>query len=720
MDNNEIPNEIKEKFSEEKINNFVKEFVDLITNYEPLSLFKAIAVQKAHFFNDQETEEQTTINDLLNYTLSIYAGKQWKNKDLKIINCNDLKLIVEKFNAICNKTKIHLTFNVIDEEIINYANIYQNVYNRTFPQLAFPSLYLKLQSQGELLSEIYNLTLDDLFKGISNLFKTSENLMELYEQKPLTDLNVKEFDKVYNPDYFDVKKITHWPIKLINDLTFSNGEVAQYFNRERYAGWFQVEMPYIEKPFVLINGRSCVFTLNRFFDNFYRILQQSIFSHGDNFKEQWNNNQKEVSENLPLEMLKEIMPDATTYSNNYYRLDNGNWAENDGIVVYNNVLFLIEVKAGKYSPRSVILDPSSHENAYKDLIEKPVSQLDKIIRRLDDLGELSICDKRHKEKLKIVKKDFKYIFALAITLDALNEVALTYNNDYRNHGGKFIKTVIDFDDFLAYCCFFKTQPSLFFLHFMKERTMPLKIKNFENTDEMNYLSYYISFRHLNKTLNNFNNNKIIKEHEQTRIIIPPDYDKLSEFFYDFPNGIPPRLNVTDFIYDLIAALDKCKDANKINLAFSILDLDDDNLKRIEDGSQEILRRQECNKKFSSILLDVNSDKDFAPILLFCNTTNQEYATRQKIVIQTCAMAEARNLDALQYLVLKFENEKIISADCGKITSNNIINKNKEYMEAVNHIKNTIKVQSNLPSKKIGRNEMCPCGSGKKYKYCCGK
>jgi len=23
-------------------------------------------------------------------------------------------------------------------------------------------------------------------------------------------------------------------------------------------------------------------------------------------------------------------------------------------------------------------------------------------------------------------------------------------------------------------------------------------------------------------------------------------------------------------------------------------------------------------------------------------------------------------------------------------------------------------------KKVGRNELCPCGSGKKYKQCCGK
>jgi preprotein translocase subunit SecA len=28
--------------------------------------------------------------------------------------------------------------------------------------------------------------------------------------------------------------------------------------------------------------------------------------------------------------------------------------------------------------------------------------------------------------------------------------------------------------------------------------------------------------------------------------------------------------------------------------------------------------------------------------------------------------------------------------------------------------------SQLRKKKIGRNEPCPCGSGLKYKYCCGK
>ena len=34
--------------------------------------------------------------------------------------------------------------------------------------------------------------------------------------------------------------------------------------------------------------------------------------------------------------------------------------------------------------------------------------------------------------------------------------------------------------------------------------------------------------------------------------------------------------------------------------------------------------------------------------------------------------------------------------------------------------NKIKKQTPKRVEKIGRNELCPCGSGKKYKQCCGK
>ncbi|MBQ7140638.1 MAG: SEC-C domain-containing protein [Bacilli bacterium] len=36
----------------------------------------------------------------------------------------------------------------------------------------------------------------------------------------------------------------------------------------------------------------------------------------------------------------------------------------------------------------------------------------------------------------------------------------------------------------------------------------------------------------------------------------------------------------------------------------------------------------------------------------------------------------------------------------------------------NDSKDTVKISKK--STKVGRNDACPCGSGKKYKQCCGK
>jgi predicted aspartyl protease len=44
----------------------------------------------------------------------------------------------------------------------------------------------------------------------------------------------------------------------------------------------------------------------------------------------------------------------------------------------------------------------------------------------------------------------------------------------------------------------------------------------------------------------------------------------------------------------------------------------------------------------------------------------------------------------------------------------------ERTDFVEQIKNTPKARSVSPPHKVGRNDPCPCGSGKKYKKCCGR
>ena len=44
----------------------------------------------------------------------------------------------------------------------------------------------------------------------------------------------------------------------------------------------------------------------------------------------------------------------------------------------------------------------------------------------------------------------------------------------------------------------------------------------------------------------------------------------------------------------------------------------------------------------------------------------------------------------------------------------------ERIDFVQQTKNLPKTRSVSPSPKVGRNDLCPCGSGKKYKKCCGR
>ena len=47
---------------------------------------------------------------------------------------------------------------------------------------------------------------------------------------------------------------------------------------------------------------------------------------------------------------------------------------------------------------------------------------------------------------------------------------------------------------------------------------------------------------------------------------------------------------------------------------------------------------------------------------------------------------------------------------------------EEFEKSYNYMlyEKTVKKRNNQNNNKIGRNDPCPCGSGKKYKQCCGK
>ena len=61
-------------------------------------------------------------------------------------------------------------------------------------------------------------------------------------------------------------------------------------------------------------------------------------------------------------------------------------------------------------------------------------------------------------------------------------------------------------------------------------------------------------------------------------------------------------------------------------------------------------------------------------------------------------------------------EKLIMVHIDILNKTDINYSTKEVLDMVEYIKN--KRKNRIKIGKIGRNEMCPCGSGKKYKKCC--
>ena len=88
--------------------------------------------------------------------------------------------------------------------------------------------------------------------------------------------------------------------------------------------------------------------------------------------------------------------------------------------------------------------------------------------------------------------------------------------------------------------------------------------------------------------------------------------------------------------------------------------------------------------------------------------------RQSIGLRAYGQKDPLNEYKKEAFILFEEMLSKISSTIVSILSNIEIQKQQ------NHIERNTKIDNNRPKEKISRNAKCPCGSGKKFKHCCGK
>jgi len=597
---------------------------------------------------------------------------------------------------------------VIKELLTPHARMIQDVYNISIEQLIEGLVSLETNlSQGRLIA------IKNVINGIDSL-KGSLKSEKAFDREEDHESMVIELQKSLGLDVYDIKKATNWPDKLINDLTLDIGEDTTFYGHDDFGGWPLWNLPIQFKPCIRINDVVYAFDYNTFFDNFYRSFQKSITKHSIDGERQWNSDQKHASENLVERVFASILPGSVIHHANYYPLGSRESAENDLIIEYKDVLFIIEIKAGSYTYTPAIPDYESHKKSLSSIIEKAGKQCTRTKQYIDSTTPAVFyeSDKLDNKLFEINNSLFTQTYLLVITLADFNEITASIEKISVVNAGQDV-IALSINDLWVYKEYFSSPTE--FVHFIKQRTLATHVKEFEVYDELDHLGLYINLNQYAVQAQ--------KSGEGYDMVYFDGYrEELDHYFADLYLGISAKRPSQLIPNDLRTILEICerKQDNAITLFTNfLLDLDQASREMLCDKIHEVYRREkETGTEVPSCAF---GDPCF---FLFVKVPGIQMLSedfRWKYYMSTFAKS-GREKCFLIYISVDAEGN-ILDVKNRLITRDDIPAEQIDQLREQGTLYAERRKQIYLDSthkRKIGRNDPCPCGSGKKYKKCCGK
>lgn len=516
-------------------------------------------------------------------------------------------------------------------------------------------------------------------------------------------------------DFFDVEKVAQLPKSLLDELTWSPGEDEEFFSAGEFCGWPQRIWPTMKRPFIRLGGRILCFDTFGLFDNFYRVLQRAIFRFEADYKETWNSRQKAVSEELPLTYLQRLLPGSRVYRNVYYRWksDNGTtqWPDTDGLLLYDDHLFVIEVKAGAFTYTSPTTDLPGHIKSLTELILTPAAQGNRFVDYLESADDVPIFDANHCEIDRLCRSNFRHITICAVTLDPFTELAARAQHLKKvgvDIGQRPVWT-LSIDDLRIYADLFDNP--LVFLHFVEQRMLAACSELIDLNDEMDHLGLYFS-------VNNYSQHaaELFWKHQPTKLNFIGYRSTIDKYYSAIIQGEPATIPKQDMPQRLIEILDYLSKSNisrRAELACFLLDSDGE--LRLEITSLIEQQLQENLKIRRAKPISIYGDM---PMTLYV-WSPAVYRQAATSINQTRTVMLIHGESSRPLLELEYTAENVLRSVHWQHVgleglSHAEIARLKESSDELRK-QRVLKVRK---QGKIGRNEQCPCGSGRKYKKCC--
>ena len=733
----------------EKIKVQINKIKELVKKFHPLQLlhrgyFAYVNIAYDKTSPSQIPEELTTICRMVDYIQSLIASNDeikcdstymdWSDEDEK--KWNLLYQEVDELFKLLN-FEYHLSHSYfLEQNTPNYqynedkyyvfAQMYwTTVRGNRYYCFEIENLKDLLLPHSSVFEELFNITALEFINGIEKMGESltlgwgqalSEynNLKGDEPEDYLNDL----YGRLHGLNLFNVGKVTNLSQKLLDCLSFEIGQDKEFATGEYAYSPLNIWST-AKRPFLKVNNEYFCFDQLILFDNLYRIIQRAIFKLKPEYRQKWNNIQQKQTEDIACSLFEKLLPKSKIHRNVYskFQLQNKNkqdWRENDAIIIDDDNLIILEVKGGAFTYTPPAYDFEAFKNSIKSLMEKPAIQGQYLIDELNKQKILILYNQKHQEIDKINISNFRNIIICCCTLDNFTAFSTKQNilNDLGLEKPKYPSWTLSIDDLRIYADLIES-PSQF-VHFLEQRLKAINSRLSFN-DEIDHLALYFK---CNCYVDAFRDVTI------NRITIGSHKEEIDTYYHnkyvldDRDELIKPHQKISKRIKEIIHILDKQHKTGYTKIAGYLLDLGPER-ENFEYLLEKALSRQ---KEISNLMPLHLPYKTAVSFILYQDSIyyenledmpNQIYANMIITNVEECDCIELYyDRNNILYNI-DFYHYKLAALD---VNGRKAAEKYAEWLKA-NRLKMYIK---NNSISKIGRNDQCPCGSGKKYKLCCGR
>jgi len=579
-----------------------------------------------------------------------------------------------------------------------------------------PDAYLELK-------EFQKKTMDLVEERISEV-PTDEGLKEL-THKIVKAQGWQEWQnsimgRIFLFDLFDVTKVTGLPDSILNELSWEPGEYLDFFSPGEFAGWPLRLLPVQIRPFIRFEGKCYCFDIFSLMDNLYRIVQRMITRLKPEYKESWNNKQNVISENLPFELFQKLLPGANFHQQINHLWSTGkageqNWCETDGIVLYDDHLIVVEIKAGAFTFTPPASDFSAYIDSIKNLLLKPAMQAKRFLDYLNSAEEVPIYDKNKTLVTTLRRSCFRHITSCCVTIDNFTTLASQAEN-LKSIGTDlqgFPVWSISVDDLQVYADIFESP--LMFTHFLEERKRAFESPALRVNDELEHLALYLKHNRYVSYAADFYEDHPISWHAYLT-----DLDKYFHELQVSPqSAMKPTQPLPRRVSEILRILEIKKKVGRCKASGYLLDMAGETRKAFDTSIEEVLSRQIRKRKFIPF-----STFGGTNLTVFCHVEGLQCPDISWMYDYILATLLRTNEEERMMIFLSFNTSNyIVDVLCKFFTPLDIPVERYDELKRFSEEQRSNYLQSYMNEKqvkKIGRNEICPCGRGFKYKKCCGR